>query len=140
MPPVVLISDRLPSINETVQQCLKDTQDRLSDLPKAPSSDSFSEVLNLMHLFVRDVEHHVEGRPNLDGLLQTLRPFQKRFKETIFATLPDFRPYESPTLPVASKPVPPPKFLDSEELDVYTSQLSLLMLDNCRVTDHVIHR
>jgi hypothetical protein len=106
---------RLPEIHKELQNLLRNTEDSIRKLPKPPSSDPFGEVLNLIGNFSRDLSRHLEGTPEKGGLLQTIRPAQLRFRRTIRATAPIFRPYkmdcthaETPTLP---------KFLACEETE-----------------------
>jgi hypothetical protein len=49
----------------------------------------------LIHSFTIDLARHVEGVPNHDGLLQTIRPLQDKFRKSIRMTAPNFRPFES---------------------------------------------
>jgi hypothetical protein len=49
----------------------------------------------LIHSFTVDLARHVEGVPNNDGLLQTIRPLQEKFRKVIRMTAPNFRPFES---------------------------------------------
>ena len=70
------------------------------------------EVLHLVGDFLRDLSQHLEGTPEEDGLLQSIRPAQLKFKQAIRATVPKFVPYEksSPT-----RSLPSPTFLANEE-------------------------
>ena len=52
------------------------------------------ELLHVISDFVRDVGRHVEGTTEEDGLLQSIRPAQERFKLAIRYTAPDFRVHE----------------------------------------------
>ena len=49
----------------------------------------------MIHSFTVDLARHVEGVPNHDGLLQTIRPLQEKFRKAIRMTAPNFRPFES---------------------------------------------
>ena len=49
----------------------------------------------MIHSFTVDLARHVEGIPNHDGLLQTIRPLQEKFRKSIRMTAPNFRPFES---------------------------------------------
>jgi hypothetical protein len=73
---------------------VRKTEDSIKSLPKAPSEDPLSEIMNLLGLFVRNLEHHLEGTPEEGGLLQRIRSSQEQFRGEIKATAPDFRPYE----------------------------------------------
>jgi len=48
----------------------------------------------MLHIFTNDISKHVEGIPDEDGLLQSVRPAQERFRLEIRKTAPNFRPYE----------------------------------------------
>lgn len=85
---------RLPEIHEELQKLLRKTEDSIRQLPKPPSTDPFGEVLHLVGNFARDLSRHVEGTPEKDGLLQSIRSAQLRFRKAIRATAPRFRPYE----------------------------------------------
>jgi hypothetical protein len=85
----------------------------LAELPKAPSGDPFSEVLNLLSGFLRDLERHLEGIPEKDGLLQAVGPSYLEFKKAIRATAPEFLPYER--IRAGSLVPRKPQFLDNEE-------------------------
>jgi hypothetical protein len=49
----------------------------------------------LIHSFTVDLARHIEGIPDHDGLLQTIRPAQEKFRKSIRMTAPNFRPFES---------------------------------------------
>ncbi|KAJ8514913.1 hypothetical protein ONZ45_g7596 [Pleurotus djamor] len=89
-----LISKRLPAIQDELQKALRKTEDSLALLPKEPSSDPFSEVMGLLHGFAGEVNHHVHGVSDEDGILQSVRPFQMQFRRAIRATAPLFVPLE----------------------------------------------
>ena len=86
---------RLPEIHEELEKSIINTRGLLSALPKAPSSDPLNEICTLIHSFTIDLARHVEGVPNHDGLLQTIRPLQEKFRKAIRMTAPNFRPFES---------------------------------------------
>jgi hypothetical protein len=86
---------RLPEIHEELEKSIINTRGLLNDLPKAPSSDPLNEICTLIHSFTIDLGRHVEGVPNHDGLLQTIRPLQEKFRKAIRMTAPNFRPFES---------------------------------------------
>ena len=66
----------------------------MAELPKPPSADPLSEVLSLISNFSKSLGKYLEGTPNADGLLQSIRPSSVAFRDAIRATEPDFRPYE----------------------------------------------
>ncbi|TRM70037.1 P-loop containing nucleoside triphosphate hydrolase protein [Schizophyllum amplum] len=88
-----LISKRLPEIHEEIEATLRRTHQALDELPPAPSADPFSDISRLVNAFVQDAHENVKGVPDENGLLQTIRPEQERFRKLIRATAPDFRPY-----------------------------------------------
>ncbi|KAI0705266.1 P-loop containing nucleoside triphosphate hydrolase protein [Cerioporus squamosus] len=88
------ISQRLPSIQEELQKLLNTTDEKLTELPKPPSTDAVSEVLYHTSTFAKLLGKHVEGTPNADGLLQSIRPAFEKFRKVIKDSEPDFRPYE----------------------------------------------
>lgn len=63
-------------------------------LPRAPSVNPQAEISSMLHDFVKDLERHLEGVPDEDGLLQAIRPAQERFRRSIRQTAPNFRPFE----------------------------------------------
>ncbi|KAI0628425.1 P-loop containing nucleoside triphosphate hydrolase protein [Trametes polyzona] len=111
------IAQRLPIIQEELQDLLTATDEQLNKLPKPPSSDALSEVLHLLSTFTKGLSQFLEGTPDEDGLLQSIRPAYESFLGAIRATEPDFRPYERQAAqrnPEAFKHTTP-LFLKSEE-------------------------
>lgn len=104
---------RLPQIQEELQNSLRKTEESLRQLPKAPSDDPFSEIVHLLGNFNRDLARHLEGTPHEDGLIQSIRPAQQRFKRAIRSTAPNFRPYERRF--ALSRSLPRAKFLSNED-------------------------
>lgn len=74
---------------------LKETNKSLRNLPKPPSKDPVGEVIHMVATFTRDLARYIEGTPQEDGLLQSIRPLQEEFRKAVAATAPDFRAYES---------------------------------------------
>ncbi|KAI1783118.1 P-loop containing nucleoside triphosphate hydrolase protein [Ganoderma leucocontextum] len=110
------ISRRLPNIQDELHKLLAATDERLTELPKPPSSDVLSEVLFLLSIFSKSLGKYLEGTTKADGLLQSIRPAYDTFRKAIRATEPDFRPYKRSLVrrnPDAHKFVPPP-FLANE--------------------------
>jgi hypothetical protein len=104
---------RLPELQEELQGLLEETQKRLSELPSPPSPEPVNEIIRLVTKFTRNLARHIEGSPEGDGLLQSIRPYQNDFKQAIRATAPEFRPYDSAS-PQSGLPEPP-SFLSQEE-------------------------
>lgn len=93
-PLIRVMNLRLPQIQREIERSILRTREALEDLPKAPSSDPVSEIANMLHGFVRDLARHVEGVPDEDGLLQSIRPAQTTFRRAVRATAPEFMPFE----------------------------------------------
>ncbi len=88
------VARRLPSIQEDIETLLADVDKKLAELPKPPSADPLSEVLSLISDFAKSLGKYLEGTPNADGLIQSIRHSSGTFRKAIRATEPDFRPYE----------------------------------------------
>jgi hypothetical protein len=104
---------RLPEIHEELQKLLRKTEEKIHQLPKPPSSDPFGEVMRLIGDFTSSLSRHIEGTPNKDGLLQSIRPAQLIFQKTIRETVPEFLPYERRH--AANRSLPAAEFLANEE-------------------------
>jgi hypothetical protein len=85
----------------------------MKQLPKPPSVDPFAEIMHLLGSFIRDLEKHMEGTTDEDGLLQSIAPLQQKFKKTIRSTAPEFQPFERRF--AESRSFPSPTFLGNEE-------------------------
>jgi hypothetical protein len=105
----------LPEIQEELERSILATRLVLQRLPKEPSKDPQNEITNLLHGFVTDLVKHVEGVPDEDGLLQTIRPAQEKFRSEIRATAPEFLPFEKRFK--GKKTLEKAKFLQDEEGD-----------------------
>lgn len=108
---------RLPELEEELNGLLERTAHELSRLPNPPSSEPVGEMLRLINSFVRSIEHLVDGVPDENGLIQTLRGPQMDFKKTIRGTAPDLRPFTTPTISEIPIIPPPPKFLVDEDAE-----------------------
>jgi hypothetical protein len=102
----------LPEIFDELQDLIQKTEDDIRALPKPPSNDPFMEVLHLVGDFLNDVSRHLEGTTEEDGLLQSIRPAQLKFKQAIRATVPKFVPYKKSS---ETRSLPSPTFLANEE-------------------------
>ncbi|KAK0224243.1 P-loop containing nucleoside triphosphate hydrolase protein [Armillaria fumosa] len=89
-----LIAKRLPDIQKELDAAIQDTAQKIATLPKAPSSNSLHEISALLHSFTVDLATHIQGIPDEDGIIQTIRPEQEKFQREIRSTAPDFRPFE----------------------------------------------
>ena len=78
-----------------MQNLLKQTEHKLQNLPKPPSSNPISEIIEMVSGFSRSLSTFVEGTPEEDGIHQTIQPLHAKFKKAIEETAPDFRPYKS---------------------------------------------
>lgn len=81
--------------------------------------------MHLISNFTRDLSRHLEGTSDSDGLIQSLRPLQEKFKRDIQLTAPPFRPFTRKKLSKHS--LAAPSFLSEEDqLDVDSSDALLL--------------
>ena len=69
--------------------------------------------MRLIGDFTSSLSRHVEGTPNEDGLLQSIRPAQLQFQKVIRKTAPEFLPYERRH--AAKRSLPVAEFLANEE-------------------------
>jgi hypothetical protein len=88
------VYDSLPEIQQELEKSILNARVMLSSLPKEPSKDPRNEISNLLHGFVTHLARHMEGVPDEDGLIQSIRPAQEKFKLAIRRTAPEFRPFE----------------------------------------------
>jgi hypothetical protein len=93
---------------------LQETEVELRALPRAPSGDPVGEVLHVLSSFTRDLSHRLEGTPEENGLLQTIRPHQQAFKRAIRQTAPNFVPWAETQ---RGRELPKAQFLANEEGD-----------------------
>jgi hypothetical protein len=91
------------------------TQGLLAQLPREPSEQPVNEVATLLHEFVADVAKNITGIPDENGLIQSIRPPQERFRTEIRATAPKFRSYEKKF--AGRRSMPRAEFLDIEDDD-----------------------
>ncbi|KAI9452814.1 P-loop containing nucleoside triphosphate hydrolase protein [Russula earlei] len=114
-----LISKRQVFLEGEVNKQLDRTNNEISRLPSPPSSEPVGEMLRLIGLFVRSIEHLVDGTPDDDGLIQALRGPRVDFKKAICQTAPDFRPSsgDRDMYALLVLPLPRPSFLLEEEVD-----------------------
>lgn len=85
---------RLPKLEDELLVQLKKTRKELNDLPSPPSRDPKGEIYRLVTSFTQDLSRCIEGSPEADGILQSIRPLQEKFRKAIRATAPNFRPYK----------------------------------------------
>ena len=106
---------RLPELQGEVDRLLEQAEHDISRLPIPPTSEPMEEMFKLVDLFVGSLQCLVDGTPEKDGLIQTLRKSQEVFKGDIRQTAPDFRPFERPRNGSTVPLLPPPRFLSNEE-------------------------
>lgn len=109
----LIIYSSLPEIQEELEGSIRATRLSLQALPTEPSKDPHNEISNLIHGFVTDLVKHIEGVPDQDGLLQTIRPAQEKFRLEIRGTAPKFLPFERRF--AAVKRIGKAKFLRDED-------------------------
>ncbi|KAF8419805.1 P-loop containing nucleoside triphosphate hydrolase protein [Boletus edulis BED1] len=107
-----LVAKRLPEIQDELVNTIRETEAEISKLPRAPSNDPVSEVMQALSAFSRELSRRVEGTPDENGLLQTIRPHQQAFRRAIRSTAPNFVPWEEKK---AGKKLPKAEFLQDEE-------------------------
>ena len=105
---------RLPELAEELQSLLKQTELRLRGLPKPPSDNPISEIIEMVSGFSRSLSTFVEGTPDEHGIHQVVQPLHIKFKDAIRETAPDFRPYKSGEW----MNYEPPTFLAAEKTEV----------------------
>ncbi|KAL4066183.1 P-loop containing nucleoside triphosphate hydrolase protein [Scleroderma citrinum] len=110
-----LIAKRLPEIQEELYKVLQQTEKELAELPQPPSSNPLGDVLRVLDEFKKELSQRVEGTPDADGLLQTIRPHNAKFRREIYATAPYFVPWKKSE--AARHGTPDATFLYNEEED-----------------------
>lgn len=106
-----LIAKRLPEIHKELYNILHKTRDEMRKLGKAPSSDPVGEVWSVVGQFSSQLSRRLEGTPDEDGVLQSIRPHQEEFKRAVRATAPNFIPWEKGD----TRKLPVAEFLANEE-------------------------
>ena len=84
--------DRLPDIRRDIDKQLDETDAELTKLPRPSSSDPVLEIIYKVSTFFEELKTWLDGTPDADGLVQTLRPTCEVFRKAIRATEPEFRP------------------------------------------------
>ncbi|KAJ3503460.1 hypothetical protein NLJ89_g8421 [Agrocybe chaxingu] len=85
---------RLPQIRYELQRAIANTKKALKALPREPPSNPQAEIISLITDFTNDLNRHVEGVPDVDGLIQAIRLEHEVFRKAIRRTAPNFRPFE----------------------------------------------
>ncbi|KAF8486541.1 P-loop containing nucleoside triphosphate hydrolase protein [Gautieria morchelliformis] len=99
-----LIMQTLPKLREDARQALKDTSKELGLLPPPLPENPVIELLRLLTGFSTEVKQWIDGSEGHKDLVQIFNGASTDFKEVIFRTAPDFRPFkdadeENTTLP-----------------------------------------
>lgn len=97
---------------DELENAIRETEARISKLPRATSNNPVGEVLHALDVFSRDLSRRLEGTPDKDGLLQTIRPYQQEFRRAIRSTAPNFVPWEKKKKGTS---LPKANFLQNEE-------------------------
>ncbi|PFH50434.1 hypothetical protein AMATHDRAFT_60959 [Amanita thiersii Skay4041] len=106
-----LVLKRLPEIQRELREAVTKTEKNLRELPKEPSKEPFSEIMDLFYKFCIDVSRHSDGVPEPDGLHQSIRPLQDDFRKAIQGTIPRFSPFSRSS----EEEIRRPSFLETEE-------------------------
>ncbi|KAI5982232.1 P-loop containing nucleoside triphosphate hydrolase protein [Pisolithus albus] len=109
-----LIARRLPEIQDELQTIIIQTRNDLGELPPAPSKNPVGEIHRVLKEFTRELSELLKGTPDEEGLIQTIRSYSEAFKREVYATAPNFVPWEQKDSLLCRK-LPPPKFLSNEE-------------------------
>ncbi|KAF8733469.1 hypothetical protein RHS02_07334, partial [Rhizoctonia solani] len=115
-----LIQTRMPSLIQEIQRLTQSTVEGLRLLPNEVSEDPAGAVLNLVMDFHRDVSTHVEGIPDSDGLIQQVREASTKFRNSIRASAPCFRPYKTKYDKDSKYAMPKVDFIIEEDGDFVT--------------------
>ena len=93
---------------------MKQARDAMRTLPPPPSSVPIVEVAKRLSDFVEDLTYHFErGVPEANGLYQSIRPAESKFRRAIRDTAPAFRPFEKKRH--SNRDFEEPEFLQNEE-------------------------
>ncbi|KAJ3539480.1 hypothetical protein NMY22_g4720 [Coprinellus aureogranulatus] len=108
-----LITRRLPELQEEIQRGISNTRSALRLLPPGPSSDPLNDIAALIHIFTSELGECTMGVPEKDGVIQSIHPAQREFRNAIRQTAPVFVPISRKQFRTRS--LPPVNFLDNEE-------------------------
>lgn len=78
-----------------MQSKIDEIKKGLAELPKAMENDPSAEVINMINEFCQGLRMTVNGKGGEKSFIQRNRAIYKIFKEMIWATAPDFRPFEN---------------------------------------------
>ncbi|PPQ83879.1 hypothetical protein CVT25_000649 [Psilocybe cyanescens] len=84
----------MPEIFKELDANIKSCRKSVQQLPRPLPDNPQSEIATLVYNFVSDLEKHVAGVPNEDGLLRAIHPAKERFKRAVCTTAPKLRPFE----------------------------------------------
>ncbi|KAI6014111.1 hypothetical protein PISMIDRAFT_109943 [Pisolithus microcarpus 441] len=108
------IARRLPEIQDELQMIILQTRDDLGELPLAPSKNPVGEINRILKGFTRELSELLKGTPDEEGLVQTIRSHAEVFKREVYATAPNFMPWEQRDS-LRHPKLSPAKFLSNEE-------------------------
>ncbi|KAJ3576514.1 hypothetical protein NP233_g376 [Leucocoprinus birnbaumii] len=91
-----LIAQRLPVIRQEIGNAITRTRGELERLPKPPPRNPLNEVAKLIKDFDADMKRHMEGVPHRGGIIQQIRAPNEKFRKAIYATAPEFKPFDRP--------------------------------------------
>ncbi|KAI6160830.1 P-loop containing nucleoside triphosphate hydrolase protein [Pisolithus thermaeus] len=109
-----LIARRLPEIQDELQMIIIQARSDLEELPPAPSNNPVGEIHRVLNGFVRELSELLEGTPDENGLVQTIRLHFEAFKREVYSTAPNFLPWEQKDSHRCLH-LPPARFLSNEE-------------------------
>ncbi|TFK66013.1 hypothetical protein BDN72DRAFT_772573 [Pluteus cervinus] len=132
-----LIETRLPHIQAEVDSAISSVEDELDRLPKEPSQDPVHEVMGLLQRFIGDLQEEIRGRPDPNGLIQTIRPHHDDFRQSIRGTVPCFLPFEEKGVPRKMEPF---IFLHEEDDDDSSDGTDDTSTSNFIYVDEVLKR
>ncbi|KAG6382183.1 hypothetical protein JVT61DRAFT_833 [Boletus reticuloceps] len=135
-----LVAKRLPEIQDELVNTIRETEADISKLPRAPSNDPVSEVLQALNAFSRELFRRVEGTPDANGLLQTIRPHQQAFRRAIRSTAPVFVPWEKKKIFFKTKKGKVEDAEDVEEVDNQTRPAKKIRIEQHIHIDEVLER
>jgi hypothetical protein len=104
---------RVPEIQDELERSILSAKQALKKLPKEPSKDPHNEVATLIYEFVTNLGRRVEGLPDKDGIMQSIRPAHDAFRRAVRVTAPEFRPFDKQD--AEKKTFDNPDFLVNEE-------------------------
>lgn len=95
-----MYSFRLPKIHREVARILHQIDNQLSQLPERNLDDPHKQVITLICDFTKKISAHIQGVPPKygqveEGLVYAINGVFDHFKDKIYETAPQFRPWSS---------------------------------------------